>query len=192
MYNIPCVIFAGGKSSRMGEDKALLPFGGFDTLTQFQLNKLQKLFKTIYISCKTKDKFDFQANYIEDIKTENIFAPTTGFISVFEKLQCENFFAISVDTPFIDANVINKLIEADAADADATVAKTDNGIQAMCGIYHKSSLPFFMEMFKNDKHRLGYLLKNSNTIYVNFSDETPFLNLNNPRQYKEALELIKG
>ncbi|HIP14156.1 MAG TPA: molybdenum cofactor guanylyltransferase, partial [Sulfurimonas autotrophica] len=26
MFDIPCVIFAGGKSSRMGENKTLLPF----------------------------------------------------------------------------------------------------------------------------------------------------------------------
>ena len=48
MIDIPCVIFAGGKSSRMGEDKALLAFGEFPTLTQFQLNKLQKIFKNVH------------------------------------------------------------------------------------------------------------------------------------------------
>ncbi|MFY4863348.1 NTP transferase domain-containing protein, partial [Aliarcobacter butzleri] len=26
-FEIPCVILSGGKSSRMGEDKSLLPFG---------------------------------------------------------------------------------------------------------------------------------------------------------------------
>ncbi len=32
IQDIPLVIFAGGKSSRMGKDKALLPFGGYSTL----------------------------------------------------------------------------------------------------------------------------------------------------------------
>ena len=73
MYDIPCVIFAGGKSSRMKKDKSLLPFGGFDTLTQFQLFCLQKLFKTVYISCKDKSKFNFEASFIEDLKSDNIF-----------------------------------------------------------------------------------------------------------------------
>ena len=92
MIDIPCVIFAGGKSSRMGEDKALLPFGDFPTLTQFQLNKLQKIFNNVYISCKDSSKFDFlkeneDAKFIEDVKTEDTFAPTTGFIAIFEKLK---------------------------------------------------------------------------------------------------------
>ena len=110
MIDIPCVIFAGGKSSRMGEDKSLLPFGDFPTLTQFQLNRLEKLFKIVYISCKSSDKFDFEANFIEDVKTENIFAPTAGFVAIFEELKCERFFALSVDSPFITEDIIQKLI----------------------------------------------------------------------------------
>ena len=192
MLDIPCVIFAGGKSSRMGEDKALLPFGGFDSLTQFQINKLSKLFKNVYISCKTKSKFDFDADFIEDVKTENIFAPTAGFIAVFENLKCEKFFAISVDTPFIDANIINKLQDADTMDADATIAKTNNGVQPMCGIYHKSLLLSFKNMLDENNHKLGFLLKNSNTKTVLFEDEKPFLNLNNPNEYKKALNLISS
>ncbi|MDQ1268445.1 MAG: molybdenum cofactor guanylyltransferase, partial [Campylobacterota bacterium] len=71
MFDIPCVIFAGGKSSRMGKDKSLLPFGTFDTLTEFQLNRLGKIFKNVYISCKEKSKFNFEAEFIEDIKTSS-------------------------------------------------------------------------------------------------------------------------
>ncbi len=190
MLDTPCVIFAGGKSSRMGEDKSLLPFGNFDTLTQFQLHKLSKIFKTVYISCKTKDKFDFDANFIEDIKTKNIHAPTAGFIAIYQKLKENSFFALSVDAPFISQQEIEKIIDADAIQMDATIAKTDFGIQPMCGIYHRSLEDKFTQMLKDDNHKLGYLLKNSNTVFVNFDDEKPFLNLNHPHEYKEAQRLI--
>jgi molybdopterin-guanine dinucleotide biosynthesis protein A len=190
MYDIPCVIFAGGKSSRMGEDKALLPFDGFDTLTQYQLHRLQKLFKNVYISCKTKDKFDFSANFIEDVKTDNIYAPTTGFISVFETLMCERFFAISVDTPFIDKQVFSTILKSDTDNVDSTIASLDGKLQPMCGIYHKSLLEKFKEMLKNDNHKLGFLLKKSNINMVEFKDHTTFLNLNDPQEYQYALKLI--
>ena len=48
MLDIPCVIVAGGKSSRMGRDKALLPFGSFPTLTQYQLARLQNNFSSLH------------------------------------------------------------------------------------------------------------------------------------------------
>ena len=190
MFDIPCVIFAGGRSSRMGEDKSLLPFGSSPTLTQYQLQKLQKLFNNVYISCKTKDKFDFNANFIEDIPTQNIFAPTTGFVAIFKELTDENIFVISVDSPFITDREINKIIDADDSSLDATIAITDVGVQPMCGIYHRSVERGFIEMLENDNHKLNFLLKNSNTKYIHFKNEQPFLNLNNPDEYKQALTLV--
>lgn len=189
MIDIPCVIFAGGKSSRMGEDKALLPFKNSNTLTEFQLSRLSKIFKTVYISCKNKDKFNFKANFIEDIKTDNIFAPTTGFISIFNTLDVDSFFTISVDSPFIDKAIIKKLIDADTNNLDATIAKTSSGIQPMCGIYHKSLKNEFQKMLDENNHKLGFLLKNSNTKYIDFEDSKYFLNLNNPQEYQEALKI---
>ena len=202
MIEIPCVIFAGGKSSRMGEDKSLLPFGGFDTLTQFQLSRLSKIFKTVYISCKDKNKFDFEAKFIEDIKTDSVYAPTIGFVAIFESIKDESFFAISVDSPFISKDEIEKILEADTihtkstsplpltTHVDATIAKTNSGIQPMCGIYHRSLKSKFVKMLKENNHKLWFLLKSSNTSYIEFKNEKAFLNLNNPDEYKEALTLI--
>lgn len=190
MINIPCVIFAGGKSSRMGEDKALLPFGEYSTLSEFQLRKLQKIFTNVYISCKNKSKFDFVANFIEDTPTNSVYAPTAGFTASFRTLDCEKFFAISVDTPFISENEINDLIDKDNSSLDATIAILNDKMQPMCGIYHRSLYKHFLHMIDTDNHKLGFLLKNSNTKFVPFEDEKAFLNLNNPSEYKEALTLI--
>lgn len=60
-FKIPCVILCGGKSSRMGEDKALLPFASSNSLTQYQYDRLESYFKNIYISSKI-DKFSFLKN----------------------------------------------------------------------------------------------------------------------------------
>lgn len=191
MFDIPCIIFAGGKSSRMGEDKALLPFGDSHTLTEYQLTKLQKLFKNVYVSCKDSSKFTFDANFIEDIISNDIYAPTTGFLAIFKKLDtAEKIFVISVDTPFISKTEIETIIYNDNNTTDATIAKTQEGMQPMCGIYHKSLEKKFIEMLNNNTHKLGLLLKNSKTTYVSFESSLPFLNLNNPQDYKKALTLI--
>jgi len=189
--SLPCVIFAGGKSSRMGEDKALLPFGTHATLTEYQLHKLSQIFSHLFISCKSSDKFDFDANFIEDTITKN-YAPTAAFLAIFEQLQCERFFAISVDAPFIDKTIIQKLMEEDKKEFDATIAKSPNGIEPLCGIYHKSLYPHFQKMQKNNEHRLTQLLLQSNTHFVNFDEKRAFLNLNRPGDYKEALQLLKN
>ena len=190
MFDIPCVIFAGGKSSRMGEDKSLLPFSSFDTLTEYQLSRLNQIFKTVYISTKDKNKFNFDAAFIEDVKRNDTFAPTAGFVAIFEQIKDEKFFALSVDSPFVNAVEIEKILEADSDEFDAVIAKTDFGSHPMCGVYHRSLQTAFKDMLENDNHKLGFLLKNSNTKYVNFKDEKPFLNLNHPHEYKEALTFV--
>ena len=78
------VVFAGGKSSRMGHDKALLPFGGYDSLSQYQYEKLQKMFNTVYVSAKD-DKFDFSPQLIEDKYEQS--SPLVGLISIFETID---------------------------------------------------------------------------------------------------------
>jgi molybdopterin-guanine dinucleotide biosynthesis protein A len=192
MLDMPCVIFAGGKSSRMGEDKALLPFSSFKTLTEFQYSRLRKIFKTVYISCKDKNKFDFDAAFIEDVKTNTVFAPTAGFVAVFKALQSDAFFALSVDAPFVNESIIQELIQSDTAhiNADASIATSAHGMEPMCGIYHRSLESAFTAMLNEDNHKLGFLLKSSKTNFVHFNDEKAFLNLNHPHEYQEALTLI--
>jgi len=189
LHPIPCIIFAGGKSSRMGEDKALLPFGTFDTLAQYQLHHLQNYFKDVYISSKTKSKFDFEANFIEDIPSE-VYAPTPAFIASLEHTQGD-IFVVSVDTPFIDAIVIEKLFAHKNKGFDAIVATTDKGTHPMCGIYSYKLLQTFKKMLLEDNHRLGYLLKTINTKYVHFDNEALFKNLNHPHEYKEAVASLR-
>jgi molybdopterin-guanine dinucleotide biosynthesis protein A len=190
MFPLSCVIFAGGKSSRMGEDKALLPFGEFPTLTQYQYARLSQIFQNVYISCKNKSKFDFEANFIEDVKGE--YAPTLGFVSIFQTLQDERVFVLGVDTPFVTQDIIQKLLDADTALSDATIAKLDGRTQAMCGIYHRSLASKFENMQKTSQHKLGFLLKESNTNYVDFTDKNAFLNLNHPHEYQEALKYLNN
>jgi len=179
----------------MKEDKSLLPFASFDTLAQYQQHRFKKIFKKVYISSKDKNKFDFFnetniSEFIDDITDENTFAPTMGFLSVFKTLGCKRFFAISVDTPFIDEETIKKLYKKDTNEVDATIATLNGKIQPLCGIYHISLEEKFEDMAKQNNHKLGYLLKNSNTVFVNFEDEKIFMNLNNPDEYQKALTLF--
>ena len=190
ILDTPCILFAGGKSSRMGEDKALLPFSPFKTLTEFQYTRLQEIFKNVYISCKDKKKFDFEANFIEDLQNSEIYAPTSGFIAAFNRLKEDKIFVLSVDTPFVSHKEIEAIINQDEEDIDACVAKTKEGLQPLCGIYHRSLSTAFQKMQDRNSHKLGFLLKNSQTKYVYFDKSEPFFNINHPHEYQKALSLV--
>lgn len=185
-YNIPLIIFAGGKSTRMGKDKALLPFGGCNTLSEFQYRRLSRLFKKVYISAK-ENKFDFEASIIKDNHKES--SPLVGILSIFETLKVDKVFILSVDAPFVTKEIIDKLIHSNNK-FDAVVAKSKSGVQPLCGVYKRSVLPIAQEHLKEKNHRLQSLLKKVDTQFVPFEDDTLFINLNHPHEYESALKSL--
>lgn len=191
MFDLPCVLFAGGKSSRMGQDKSLLPFGGSTTLAEYQYRRLAPLFHNVYISSKERDKFGFDAALILDPEGVD-YAPTAGFVSTFRTVDADRVMVLSVDTPFVDEETFRALIDVDSPEIDAVIAKTPSGAHPMCGIYHRSLLLEMERMLEEGDHRLGKLLASSNTRYVMFDDEERFANLNHPHEYQAALSRSCG
>jgi len=192
LYTMPCVIFAGGKSSRTGENKAFLSFGGFDSLIEYQVQRLKKIFTNVYISAKKTEAFKgLNTVIIEDLLYSEVYAPTTGFYNIFKHLDKEDyFFILSVDTPFVNEELINEFLKIKDKQYDAIIAKTPSGIHPLCGIYTRTLLEPIKEMLENDNHKLMYLLKNSNVYYLEVKEEECLLNLNTPDEYQQALRLI--
>jgi len=184
-FEIPCVILCGGKSSRMGEDKALLPFSNSNSLAQYQYERLKPHFKEIFISSKI-DKFDFPVNLILDEGEE--FSPIVALETILEKIDSQKIFIITVDTPLVKIESIEKLIQ-ESRNYDITVAKTER-IHNLCGVFDKSILLEIKAMLNKDIHKVGFLLKNSNTFMVSFSQENEFINLNDKNEYTRAKLLI--
>jgi molybdopterin-guanine dinucleotide biosynthesis protein A len=185
-HTMTAIIFAGGKSSRMGKDKALLPFAGYSTLSEFQYNKLSSLFDKVYISSK-EDKFDFDTTVIVDRYEDH--SPLVGIISIFEALEVDEVFILSVDAPFINEEVIKKMLNH-KKEFDAVIAKSPNGIEPLCGVYRRSILALAQKHLKECNHRLNDLLKEAHTQFIIFEDDAPFTNLNHPHEYEGALKSL--
>jgi len=182
------VVTAGGKSSRMGEDKALLPFGGFSTISEFQYRKLENIFETVYISSKS-NKFPFRANLIFDkYKVSN---PLNAIISTLEYTK-EDIFLLSVDIPFISRDTINKLIDTynNSPDFEAYIAKSPNGLEPTVAIYRSSVLNRAKLMHTQGNFRLISFIKSIKSIEVEINNVDEFLNINTKKEYKKSLKRI--
>ena len=188
LLDIPCVILCGGKSSRMGEDKSLLPFSSYSTLTSYQYNKLKKIFKNVYLSSKI-NKFDFISEdrlILDEAKT---YSPIAALQSIFSKLDSNKVFIITVDTPLVKFESIRKLVD-ESNGYDISVAKTSR-VHNLCGVFNKNKvLPIVEQMLKDDFHKVGFLLKHLFTNYVNFPKEDEFININKKEDYQKAISII--
>ncbi|HHD81052.1 MAG TPA: hypothetical protein ENK99_05640 [Campylobacterales bacterium] len=97
---------------------------------------------------------------------------------------------MSVDAPFVDSTIIEKLYTDALSFKDVIVASSPNGIEPLCGIYRKSILPKAREFLDDNNHKLQALLKELNTQKVTFTQKDVFANLNYPNEYQKALKKI--
>ena len=111
------VILCGGNSTRMGTDKALLPFG--DTcLIEYLVRKFQPYFSRIYLSVKIKGDYShlkLPVTEIPDIYPNQ--GPMSGIFSGLSMIDEECAFFMSVDTPFLEPKTGLTLL-SELGDAD--------------------------------------------------------------------------
>lgn len=192
-HDFPIVILCGGKSSRMGEDKTLLPFGKYDSLIHFQFERLTTFFSNVLISSKnhTFDFLDQNPSVILYDNEKNIYSPLIALKSILKQLNVPRVFILTVDTPFVNINTIKQIIEK-SDDYEITIASTLEKTHNLCGVFSQSLLEKIETMLEKDIHKIGYLIKQSHSQILKFENEEEFLNLNTKYEYEQALQLLKN
>lgn len=185
--NSIAVIIAGGKSSRMQRDKALLAFGAYNSLAEYQYRRLKKFFSKVYISSK-ENKFDFDVEVIKDVNKTS--SPLVALVSIFEILEVDEVFVLSVDAPFVEEAVIERLYSNNNRDFDVIVAKSPHGIEPLCAIYQRTFLTKAKVALKENQHRLQKLLTKLKVKEVVIKESKYFMNLNYPNEYEVAKNLV--
>jgi len=183
------VILAGGKSSRMGRDKSLLPFGQ-KSLVEYQYGRLKSIFKNLYISTKS-DKFPFEAPLIYDRSLN--YSPLVAIKDILEEID-SLVFIISVDLPFVKIESIKRLLLAYKKGVEVVLYKSVNGLEPLCGIYSPLILDRINSMLKDNNHRLRDLIKaipQDRVEILENKSSLEFLNLNYYSDYQKALELLE-
>lgn len=134
--NIPCIILAGGKSSRFKADKSRLRISSH-SLTFYQYKKYSKIFKKVYISTK-KNKWEFKANIIYDSYKE--YLPIFALIKLIQKFN--KIFIVPVDVPLLSEKSIKKLIKT----------KTITCNSPFIGVYSRRDLKHLKQNIKKGKY----------------------------------------
>ncbi|PAF44713.1 molybdenum cofactor guanylyltransferase MobA [Helicobacter sp. 11S02596-1] len=192
---LPCVLLAGGKSSRMGRNKANLIFGDMtgekllkESLLSYQYKKMCQIFERVFISCKAGANFDLEADFL--VETSELFSPLVGIENAFCALDVPKIFFLSVDTPFLKESTIRALC---ALSGDYDVVCPENSARAhyLMGVWDKRMGGNIKEAIKNAHYQVGSVVRASHFLCVEFEDEKEFCNLNTPEDYQEALAYLR-
>ena len=184
------IILAGGKSSRMKTDKALLKLGE-TTLTQRVAGILKLFCNEILISTNRDDLNIIDCISIPDEIPE--LGPIGGIYTCLKQAKNEKSIILTCDTPFVSEELIKLLISNDLS-AEITAFKKMEFMFPFPGIYDKKIIPKIEQMINVKNYKIQNLLKNtlSNIIEISESNEyieQEFLNLNTQNDYQKAKEI---
>lgn len=101
------LILAGGYSTRMGTDKALLVYNGTPQ-REFLFGLLGRHCRAVHVSCRADQNVPAHLNPILD--AYNITGPLNGILSAFMSKANIAWLAIAVDMPFINDHAIEALL----------------------------------------------------------------------------------
>ena len=178
-------VLAGGKSRRMGTDKALLMFQG-KTLLQHMICLIEPLCDTVFISGQNSDYTSCDVEMIPDLYSGC--GPVAGIFSALKYSTSDWNLLVSVDVPFVSDELFYLLI-SNIDESDCIIPKHISGVEPLIGLYHQRTLPVIEEMIKSGDYRLTNLLSKLNTRYVDCNqliEKYPrlFININRMEDYQ--------
>lgn len=182
---IPCVILAGGKSSRLGKDKTQISFGT-QTLSHWVFKRLEEMFETLYISTKQEEKFDFDAPFL--VEKSPVYTPIAGMINAFKKLVSPEIIFVSVDSPFITYQTLTRIA---STESEIVYAQSPNQAHYLISKWQSSMLDALMWAFKSKNYSLHRIIESHHHEAVCASD-TECFNINTMENYKDALALYES
>ena len=186
------IILCGGKSSRMGQNKALLKINE-KCIISYVIETLQPFCKEIIISTNTNELDFLPHRKVNDIY--NDIGPISGIFSSLLKSTTNKNIVLSCDTPFINSNLFNELISY-SHNFDIVLPEFNNYLQTMTGFFSKNKIPIINEEIKNknyippkifEKCKLKKLEINNKKSYYN---KNLFFNINSPEDYIKAQEIM--
>ncbi|WP_231169984.1 molybdenum cofactor guanylyltransferase MobA [Helicobacter pylori] len=189
--NIPCVLLAGGKSSRfiinnIQINKALMPFESYSSLLEYQYTRLLKLFKKVIISAKKS--YELNAPYLLE-RESDLFSPLFGIYNAFLTLQTPYIFFIPIDTPLVSFESIKALCRI--KNFSVVYAKSPTKEHYLISLWHQNIFNALSHAFKTQNYRLSDLVKNTSSVAMHFNKEEEFLNLNTLKDYELAVQILK-
>jgi molybdenum cofactor guanylyltransferase len=134
--DVTAFVLAGGKSTRMGTDKAFLEFEG-RTLLDSALELAHSITSRVGIVGQ-REKFGRFGLVVEDIFRDC--GPLAGIHAALRSSQTDLNLILAVDMPFVPGTFLQYLLgEAGKAPNELAIApRTETRLQTLCAIYRRS------------------------------------------------------
>ena len=187
-------VLAGGKSSRMGQDKAFMQLGG-RTLLAHALERAQGATGNAWI-VGSAEKFAGFGPVVEDVYPGR--GPLAGIHAALSGTRTQLNLITAVDMPFLQLDFLKYLItQARASHAAVVVPRAGGGLQPLCAVYRKDFAQVAQRSLSAGKNKIDTLFADVPTLVIEPAElersgftEAMFRNLNTEQDWQEAQQKL--
>jgi molybdopterin-guanine dinucleotide biosynthesis protein A len=179
------IILAGGKSTRMGQDKSMLPISS-QPMIEYICNQLRPNFKQILISTNADDVSKYAFLGVDAVVDKVAgMGPLMGISSALEASANEVNFVIGCDIPEVDMDFVREMCRQ-ARRFEAVVPRIGpNQYEPLFGVYRKSILDSINKTLGAGKRRVVEAFEGCRVKYIDIDGKERLRNLNTRCDYQE-------
>jgi len=192
-----CIVLAGGRSSRMGRDKATLPFGDGPLVAHVVARVRPLVSDVVVVAAAAQDLPPLDVRIVRD----RLFAegPLPALALGLASVTTPWAFAVACDTPFVHPALLRALA-AEVAGARAAIPLVDHRLQPLVALYHRDLAPALDRLVATGERRLHAIATLPDVRVVPAArlaaadpDGWSFRGVNTPADYAQALRrLVSG
>ena len=187
------LVLVGGKSIRMGRDKALISYNGTETQLERSSALLRAECQRVFVSQRKDQAFQLPsfADVIYD-SVKEVKGALRGILSAMHKHPDEHWLVIACDLPNLEANTLSKLVREFESESPQLIAykSTYDGLpEPLCAIYPTGSLG---ELLVHSRELNSYcprkILMAMNARLVEQDNPTSLNNVNTTSEYHDSIK----
>lgn len=184
--HISGIILTGGKSSRMGHDKASIFLNG-KPFIQHVVEAMKPLVNSISIVSSNPEHDTFGVQRVEDLIEDA--GPLAGLYSGLFNSSTPLNLVLSCDIPFIKTKTLELLLNEDYLGYDIVELSAKGKSMPLIALYKKNCATKCLELLNSDERRLRKLSEKCSVKTLNVEDNLIFQtqNINTKEDLKTIL-----
>jgi molybdopterin-guanine dinucleotide biosynthesis protein A len=195
MFDATGFITAGGRSSRMGIDKAWLEIEG-QSLIERTLASVRAVTSSVAIIANTEGYGRLGVPVFAD--TYQGIGPLEAVRVALSKTQTDRILLVACDLPFVTTELFSFLLSIPSTSQAIVPLSADNQLEPLCAIYCKNSLQAVETLIEQGERKMAKLFEKVPTRFVEFKEIREldganlfFENINTPEDHNRALRRFR-
>jgi molybdenum cofactor guanylyltransferase len=186
------LVLAGGRSTRMQRDKALLEYAGRNQLER-AVELIAPLVERVFVSVRPDQTGDpLRARFAQIVDSGEIAGPIAGIMAAQARHPDAAWLVLACDLPLLDPDTLAHLLRARRPERHATAYRsTHDGLpEPLCAIYEPSSREAMRAHVASGRDCPRKFLINADTELIDQPQPGALDNVNTPKDYGSATDRL--